>query len=308
MNGPDGVGSYRVGSYRVVPFRPERNATLDTLRWAKKRLQIPSLLEVDVTAAREAIRAFRRSSGRGLGFTAWVVSCVARAAAEHPRVHAVRRGRRKLVLFDDVDVAVLVERAVGEDGNERETLPMPVVIRQADRKSPADIHEEIRRAQDAAVGRGSSSIEPGAPAWLQRLFFRTPAWLRDLLFWRPLLRSPTRIKRTMGTVVVSAAGMATPGILAWGIPLALHPLAVGVGGIQQRSTPDGPRDILALSVVFDHAVTDGAPVGRFVSRLHEMLTQGEGVAEPQTGRSGTSCRSGVRDAGSDVSHVQGDRQ
>jgi hypothetical protein len=287
----------RVERREVVPFRPERNATLDTLRWAKKRLLVPTLLEVDVTAARRAIRESRRATGGGLSFTAWVVSCVAHAAAEHPHVHSIRHGKRKLVLFGEVDVAVLVERAVGDDG---ETLPMPVVIRTADRKSPADIHEEIRRAQDAQVGRGSSSIEPGAPAWLQRLFFRSPAWLRDLLFWRRLLRSPARIKRTMGTVVVSAAGMATPGILAWGIPLALHPLAVGVGGITQRSTPEGPRDVLALTVVFDHAVTDGAPVGRFVHRLHELMTRADGLTVPGPGKA--AAEAADRDPGPGSDH------
>jgi pyruvate/2-oxoglutarate dehydrogenase complex dihydrolipoamide acyltransferase (E2) component len=269
-----------VGRQHVIPFRPERNATVDTLRWAKKRLVVPAILEVDVTEARRAIRAYRRQTGSGLSFTAWVVSCVARAAAEHPRVHAVRRGRRKLVLFDDVDVAVAVERTVPGEANARgargaagETLPMPVVVRSAHTKSPGEIHGEIRAAQAAEVSAGTSSIEPTAPAWLQRLFFRLPAALRDLILWRPLLRSPTRIKRTMGTVAVTAVGMAAPGTLAWGIPLSIHPLAIGVGGIARRDADDGPRDILALTVVFDHAVTDGAPVGRFVRRLSELLTR-----------------------------------
>ncbi len=278
----------RVGPYRIVPFRPERNATLDTLRWARKRLQIPTLLEVDVTAARQAIREFRRHTGKGLSFTAWVVGCVARAAAEHPRVHAIRHGKRKLVLFAEVDVAVLVERTIGEE-EDPETLPIPVVIRKADRKPVAEIHEEIRRAQEAKVSAGSASIERAPPAWLQSLFFRSPAWLRDLVFWRWLLRSPARMKRTMGTVVVTAAGMATPGVLTWGIPLSLHPLAVGVGGIARRSGATGEIDVLALTVVFDHAVVDGAPVGRFVHRLHELLTRAEGIesAPPRGGGSAT---------------------
>jgi pyruvate/2-oxoglutarate dehydrogenase complex dihydrolipoamide acyltransferase (E2) component len=52
---------------------------------------------------------------------------------------------------------------------------------------------------------------------------------------------------------------------------------VGVGGIVQRRTQEGRTDLLALSVVFDHAVTDGAPVGRFVHRLHEIMTRAEGL-------------------------------
>jgi pyruvate/2-oxoglutarate dehydrogenase complex dihydrolipoamide acyltransferase (E2) component len=259
------------GPYRVVPFRPERNATLDTLRWARRRLTIPILLEVDVTDAREAIRAHRSRSGTALSFTAWVVRCVARAAAEHPRVHAARRGGQ-LVLFDEVDVAVVVERELGED-----TLPMPCVVRGANEKPLVAIHEEIRSAQEAAVAGGAAALQAGPSPRLQSLFFRLPGWLRDLLFWRWLVRSPTLIKQTMGTVVVTAAGMAAPGVLAWGVPLSLHPLAIGVGGIARRGTGNAAAEVLALTVVFDHAVVDGAPVGRFVRCLHELLAGADGL-------------------------------
>lgn len=155
---------------------------------------------------------------------------------------------------------------------------MPYVVRKADEKTPSQIHDEIRRAQSADVSPGAAAIEGTAPLWLQSLFFRLPSWVRDLVFWRWLLRSPARIKGTMGTVVVTSTGMAAPGVLAWGIPLAIHPLAVGVGGITQRNSGAGSSDVLALTVVFDHAVTDGAPVGRFVHRLHELLAQAEGLA------------------------------
>lgn len=267
--------------YETIPFPPERTATLDTLRWARKRLAVPLLLEVDVTAARAAIRAVRARTGTTLSFTAWVVRCVARAAAAHPRVHALRRGRRRLVLFRAVDVAVPVERATGAGGagGGAETLPMPVVVRAANEKSVREIHAEIRRAQGAALPAGTASIERGPPPWLQAAFFRLPAWLRDLVFWRPLWRDPVRVQRTMGTVAVTAVGMAAPGVLAWGIPLSLHPLAVGVGGIVSRRTAAGTAEVLALTVVFDHAVVDGAPVGRFVRRLHDLLAGADGLAD-----------------------------
>ena len=248
----------------IIPFHPGRNGTVDTFRWARKRLAVTAHLEVDVTEARAGIRVYRRSSGQGLGFTAWVVGCVARAAAEHPRVHALRLGRRRIIQFDEVDVAVLVERRV-EGAGRAETLPVPFVIRCADRKPLTRIHEEIQGAAGAGEAPGSA---------LQSLFFRLPAWLRDLLFWRWLFRSPGRVKKTMGTVVVTSVGMMTPGVLAWATPVSVHPLAVGVGGIARRSTAEGVREILALTVVFDHAVIDGAPAGRFVHRLHGLMTQG----------------------------------
>ena len=43
------------------------------------------------------------------------------------------------------------------------------------------------------------------------------------------------------------------------------------------------RDDATGLVVFDHAVTDGAPVGRFVRRLIELLTETEGLAELDSG-------------------------
>lgn len=281
LEASDGIGA---APYRVIAFRPERNATLDTLRWAKKRYRIPVLIEVDVTTARDAIRERRRRTGDRASFTAWVVSCVACAAAEHPRVHALRRGKRKLVLFERVDVAVVVEREIGDgEGGERETLPMPVVIRHADGKSIGEIQAEILKARMTKVSAGGSAIERVAPAWLESLFFRLPRLLRDLVLWRPLLRSPSRAKRMMGTVVVTSVGMAAPGVLAWGIPLSLHPLAIGVGGIVERSTPTGTSEILALTVVFDHAVTDGAPVGRFIHSLHGLLSRADGLEEATAG-------------------------
>lgn len=260
----------REAACRTLPFRAERNATIDTLRWARTRLHIPVLLEVDVTDLRHSVREVRRTSGAGLSLTAAIVGAVARAAARHPRVHSARRGRR-IVLFEEVDVAVLAERPL--PGADDETIPMPFVIRGAHAKEPTEIHDEIQRARSADVAAGAAAIHAGPSARLQAVFFRLPAPVRDALFWRWLFRSPMRMKRTMGTVAVTATGMVSPGILAWGIPASVHPLAVGIGGITQRRTPDGDRDVLALTVLFDHAVTDGAPVARFLGDLHGLLSR-----------------------------------
>jgi len=41
-----------------------------------------------------------------------------------------------------------------------------------------------------------------------------------------------------------------------------------------------PRDLLALSVLFDHDVADGAPATRFVARLQELLAGAWGLTAP----------------------------
>jgi pyruvate/2-oxoglutarate dehydrogenase complex dihydrolipoamide acyltransferase (E2) component len=40
-----------------------------------------------------------------------------------------------------------------------------------------------------------------------------------------------------------------------------------------------PRDILDLTVAFDHDVVDGAPAARFVKRLVELIESGYGLEE-----------------------------
>jgi len=43
-----------------------------------------------------------------------------------------------------------------------------------------------------------------------------------------------------------------------------------------------PREILNLTVVFDHDLIDGAPVARFARRLVELIESGYGLDEDQT--------------------------
>jgi pyruvate/2-oxoglutarate dehydrogenase complex dihydrolipoamide acyltransferase (E2) component len=40
-----------------------------------------------------------------------------------------------------------------------------------------------------------------------------------------------------------------------------------------------PREILNLTVVFDHHVIDGAPAARFTRRLVELIESGHGLVE-----------------------------
>ena len=43
-----------------------------------------------------------------------------------------------------------------------------------------------------------------------------------------------------------------------------------------------PREILHLTVVFNHDLIDGAPAARFTRRLVELIESGYGLNEDQT--------------------------
>jgi pyruvate/2-oxoglutarate dehydrogenase complex dihydrolipoamide acyltransferase (E2) component len=85
-----------------------------------------------------------------------------------------------------------------------------------------------------------------------------------------------------GTVGVTALGMAGRGG-GWGLAPAGQSLLLVVGGIARKPAVTGervePRDILSLTVAFDHDVVDGAPAARFTHRLTELIESGHGLQD-----------------------------
>jgi pyruvate/2-oxoglutarate dehydrogenase complex dihydrolipoamide acyltransferase (E2) component len=82
-------------------------------------------------------------------------------------------------------------------------------------------------------------------------------------------------------MVTSVPLSITSGGGAWGIPAGLHPLTVALGALGRRPGMAGdvmePRDMLGLTVLFDHDVVDGLPVARFVRRLADLMERAAGL-------------------------------
>lgn len=264
--------------YQVLRVAGLQRQSSDWMALGRRQHTMHGLVELDVTDARRAIREHRARTGEALSFTAFLVACLATAIGENPQMHAFRKGRNRLVLFDDVDVAVLVESEV-----EGDRIPVPHLIRAANRKTAAAITREIRRSQVAAVPY--AALRRWLPLWLM-----LPAFIRQtILGW--FLADPWRRKRLTGTTVVTAVGMFGRGT-AWGIPTSPnYTLAIIVGGIARRpgivSVADGTnvpterievREYLSLTMSLDHDLVNGAPAARFSARLKELIEGGHGLA------------------------------
>ncbi len=262
-------------SHTIHTFPPGRHFTIDIGRLAARKHYVQALLEIDVTKARKRIRGIKRTPGAKLSFTSWIITCIGRALAEHKQVHALRKGRAKLVLFDDVDLSILVEKEV--DGV---PVPLPLVIRAIDKKSVAEIYDEIERAKKTTTeGGGGLVIGERRASGPVRLYALLPGFLR-LLVWKLILRNPFRVQRMMGTAVLTSVGMmgAADG---WIVPTTIHTVCFALGSITRKSgiAKGGPavRDHLKMTILFDHNVVDGAPAARFSSRLVELIEGGYGL-------------------------------
>lgn len=262
--------------YQIIEFPAERRfmANLLNLAWAGKHTMY-GLLEVDVTGPRQRLRAQQAQTGDQLSFTGFLVGCLARAVAEQREVQALRKGAARLLLFNDVDVGILVERQAGAHHE-----LTGEVIRCANRKTLREIHQQIRAAQftpPPAPGR--------AAAWAQSALL-LPWPLSGLVgaVSRALLRRMPMIAAAIsGTVGISAIGMFGKDCSGWGIAPTMHPLDIIVGSITWKPAVVAgrvePREILHLTLVFDHDVIDGAPAARFARRLVELIECGYGLED-----------------------------
>jgi pyruvate/2-oxoglutarate dehydrogenase complex dihydrolipoamide acyltransferase (E2) component len=230
---------------------------------------IHGLLEVDVTTPRRLLKEMRKKTGEGISFTGFIIYCFAQAVDGNKKMHAYRDLIRRLVIFEDVDVSVPMERIV--DGRAE---VVSTIVRAANKKSVQRIHRDIREAQSENLPRA------GVYQILLR-YLKIPRLIRRI-FTRILGRAPHLMKSYVGTVMVTSLGMFGRGA-SWGIPVATHTLNVAIGGIDSKvMMVDGRfenRERLCLTVSFDHDLIDGAPAARFIHRFRKLIEEGCGLTE-----------------------------
>ncbi len=256
--------------YQVVPYPKMRRLEAIAYRSVQHKPMIQGLIEVDVTRARARLREHQATTGESLSFTAFLTACLAKAVDEHKAVQAYRKGSKRLILFEDVDVYTPIERDVA---GQKQIIPY--IIRAANRKTLREIHHEIRAAQVQDVAQAWEGFKAIHWPWLLLLpAFRVMVWMAE--------RSPQVWKKYRGTVGITTVGMFGKGA-GWGIPLASHSLWMTVGGIGEKpGVVDGHiaiREYLSLTISFDHETIDGAPAARFTQRLKDLIESGYGLCD-----------------------------
>ena len=249
----------------ILPFPAGRSIAIDAMQMTTNGLVCIDFLEADVTAPRQTLKAAAQPESRPLSFTAYVIACYARALMAHPKIQAFWRFPRQLVVYDEVDVSIILE-----DKAER-GIPSPHIIRGAQALSVRQISEEVRAAQadPDPFGRKNERLIP--------LFAALPRPLRRL-FFQGMRLNPDWIRQIQGTTNVSSVGMFGKG-LTWAVGnQSFHSVSLWVGSIVRKpmnyNGEIALRDCLYLAISFDHAIVDGAPASRFAATFVELLESG----------------------------------
>lgn len=262
-------------AYHIKRIPRSRIATFDTFSIGLEKHHISALLEFDVTESRKKLQILRKK-GIIVSFHGWIIKVIGQVLTLHPEACAFLYSKKKLILFDNINVSFMVEKIIDD-----QKVPIPVVISKVQEKSAVEITTEIEEAKSQVLSANDTVIKQSA-TFLERSYYLFPGFLRRL-FWRILLQNPKMAYPRMGNVVITSPGMLGR-INGWFIHRSVHPLSVGIGSILKKPTVIDEvvkvREILHLTILVDHDVVDGGPMVRFLKDLTKNIESGAWVPEP----------------------------
>ncbi|HNX84104.1 MAG: 2-oxo acid dehydrogenase subunit E2 [Bacteroidales bacterium] len=247
-----------------------RTATFDIFGVGLKKHHISAMLEFDVTESRSGLRELRKK-GISISFNAWLIKVIGSVIAKHPEAAAYFYNKRKIIIFNDINVSLIVEKKIGDA-----RVPIPLVIEKVNKKPAAEISEEIDAAKGRELSSGDIVLKKKSSAY-ERFYYRMPGFFRRF-FWVVLLKRPKAAFRTMGNVSVTSVGMIGK-VNGWFIHKSVHPISFGVGSVLMKPVVIGneikAREVLNMTVLVDHDVIDGAPMVRFLGDLTDFIENGK---------------------------------
>lgn len=249
-----------------------RNFILDVMTEGRRKHTINLLFDADIHAARTLLAQYETQYGERISMTTYLAKSLACALNEDKSMQAYRLGKSKLVTFDDIDLAIMVEREIDDA-----TMPVTLIVRAANQKPISVIQHELRAAKSTPLG------ENGLMSALEKQFFELPQVLRKFI-WFFIRRDPYLFKQLAGTVGITSMGMHVSGP-AVVIPITPMTLTLSIGAIHTRLIlEDGhpvEREYIQMNLGVDHDIIDGAPLMRFADRFKQILLSGDAL-EPHS--------------------------
>ena len=255
-------------SFKRIP--QSRIATFDIFSVGLLKHHVSALLEFDVTESRNRLRELRKS-GVNVSFNAWIIKVISSILQKHPEASAYLYNKQKLILFNDINISILVEKKI-----HGLKVPIPVVIEKTNQKSALEISAEIENAKNQELSDNDIVINKKSD-FAERLYYHMPGFLRRAI-WKIMLGNPKIAYKKMGNAVITSVGMMGK-INGWFIQKSVHPISFGIGSVLKKAVVINDeikiREILNMTILADHDVIDGAPMVRFLNELTKSVESGE---------------------------------
>jgi len=259
-------------SYRYQKIARSRIATFDIFSIGLKKHHINAMLEFDVTESRLKLRDLRKK-GIAISFNAWLLKVIGTVINMHPEAAAYLYNKKKLIIFNDINVSMLIEKKINDT-----KVPIPIVIEKVNEKTAFEITQEIEQAKSQVL-HSKDIVLKKQSNFFERLYYHLPGFLRRL-FWKLLLKRPKTAFKTMGNVAITSVGMMGR-INGWFIHKSVHPISFGIGSVLKKPVVIENnikiREILNITVLVDHDVIDGVPMVRFLDDLTKYIEKGKEI-------------------------------
>jgi chloramphenicol O-acetyltransferase len=259
-------------NYRIKKLNPFRILSIYGYEAVGAGHNMYALIDIDVTDIRQKLRSYRKQ-GRNITFFGFLLGTIAKTIDENKDLNHVRRGKR-IYYFDEVDIDIPIELEL--DGI---SVPRKFIVRDAARKTPEEISQEIEEAKKCWKESGvAGEDDKWAQRWI-RFVSLCPKWL-FILIARYFSKDPFRVKKGFGTTYVSSVSGFSD-VSGFVIPYFAgqnRPLAFAIGNIVRKPGVVGPeikiREYLNITVSINHDLVDGAPAARFINRLKQRIEGG----------------------------------
>lgn len=255
--------------FKIKYFPKSRITTNDVCATGIKKHHIAALIEVDVSESLNKIK-HHKEKGNRISFTAWLIKAISSNIKEFENVAAYLKGKREVVIFNDINVSITVEKDL-----KGQKVPIPLILEKVNDRSIESIFEQIDEAKSQNLTENDIVLQSKSSR-MERFYFILPGFLRRL-FWQYLLSHPHFAFSKMGNVSITSVGMIGRAD-GWFIPISVHPICFGIGRISKKPIVVNDkieiREILKMTILLDHDVVDGGEMARFISNLTDSLEKG----------------------------------
>ncbi|HOI87747.1 MAG TPA: 2-oxo acid dehydrogenase subunit E2 [Lentimicrobium sp.] len=257
-------------NYKIHRFPDSRIASIDVCEIGKQKHHVTGLVEFDVTLSRKKIREYNKAHSEKISFNAWLIKVIACIVKKYETSGSYLTGKNKLIIFDDINVSVVVEKDV-----KGTKVPVPMIIEKANEASIESITMQIAEAKNREFTENDIVLLKKTQR-SERVYYLLPGFVRRY-FWKFLLKHPKVAYKKMGNVAFTSIGMMGK-VNGWFIPISVHPVCFGLSSIIKKPYVIDEkieiREILKMSILIDHDVIDGAPMARLISDLSKNIENG----------------------------------